>query len=111
MDFQRFAKFQILGLDKNADFGHTHGWTNYTVGRNDMLIAMKSSLTKNLGLALLLSSTALAGDDPLFRIKEHGKWGFINSSGDVVIAPQDDDCYYQYIRYCLKPMRGKRSPS
>ena len=57
---------------------------------------MKSFLTKILWLVLLLSSTALAVDDPLFRIKEHGKWGFINHSGDVVIAPQFDDCYYQF---------------
>lgn len=57
---------------------------------------MNRSLCNIFSLALLLSSTALAGDDPLFKIKDGDKWGFINRSGDVVIKPEYDDCYYQF---------------
>jgi hypothetical protein len=57
---------------------------------------MKRSITRVLWLTMLLSSTVLGGDDPLFRIEEDGKWGFINRSGDVVIEPRYEDCYYQF---------------
>jgi hypothetical protein len=57
---------------------------------------MKSSISKTLGLILLLSSTAFAEGDPLFRIEEKGKWGFINKDGKVIIAPQYDDSYYSF---------------
>lgn len=57
---------------------------------------MKLSLIKNLGFVLLLSSSAFAEGDPLFKIEEKGKWGFINKDGKVVIAPQYDDCYYSF---------------
>lgn len=57
---------------------------------------MKRSLKKLISLALLLSSNSLAGDAPLFRIKEGDKWGFINRLGNVVIKPQYDGCYYQF---------------
>ncbi len=45
-------------------------------------------------LALGIASAEEA--EALFRIKENGKWGFIDATGKIVIPPQYDDCYYQF---------------
>ncbi len=35
-------------------------------------------------------------EEPLFMVKEKGKFGFINAIGEMVIQPQYDDCHYQF---------------
>ncbi len=48
---------------------------------------------------LVIVSTGCASIDrtgPYFRVKESGKWGFINSAGQMVISPQYDNCFYQF---------------
>lgn len=63
---------------------------------------MARRITPMVGLSLLLPvSVCIAADEPgqeeaLFRVKEQGKWGFINRRGEIVIAPQFDGSYYRF---------------
>lgn len=41
-------------------------------------------------LALALGPAAFAGEGPLFRVVEQGRWGYVDGRGRVVIAPRFD---------------------